>query len=349
MSKFPPTYVEGFHNEESVLKMRYNVLEGTELQVSHLSLGGGAFSSFYGGLNEEEAIKTIQDAIKQGINFIDTAPWYGQGTSETILGKALQGIPRKAYYLATKVGRYELDFDNMFNFSTEKTMESFSNTLKRLDLDYVDLIQVHDIEFAPSPEIILNETLPYLLSLKREGKVKYIGATGYPLSVLRDIVESSSIPLNTVLSYCRNTLVDSALGKYIEFFQNKHVGVICASGHGMGLFTNSGPQSWHPASDEMKLVCKKASDYCKAEGVELGRLAIWHSMNQKGAATHVIGVNNRHLLQANLSVLYNGLSKKEIDVLEYVNKEYFTQIKDQHWEGVELARYWNYMNSKKTI
>lgn len=78
---------------------------------------------------------------------------------------------------------------------------------------------MHDIEFAPSLEIILNETLPCLLSLQREGKVKYIGATGYPLSELRDIVEISPIPLNTVLSYCRNTLIDSALGKYIDFFQ----------------------------------------------------------------------------------------------------------------------------------
>lgn len=88
------------------------------------------------------AIRTIQQAIRSGINYIDTAPWYGQGRSEEIIGLALKGIPREAYYIATKVGRYEFDVTKQMDFSAKKTRESITKSLGLLGLDYVDVIQV---------------------------------------------------------------------------------------------------------------------------------------------------------------------------------------------------------------
>lgn len=90
----------------------------------------------------EEAIATVHKAIKSGINYIDTAPFYGQGRSEEVLGMALKGIPRSAYYIATKVARYENNYEGMFNHSAKKTRESVEKSLKLLGLDYVDVIQV---------------------------------------------------------------------------------------------------------------------------------------------------------------------------------------------------------------
>lgn len=92
--------------------------------------------------DEAEAIATIHKALKVGINYIDTAPYYGQGRSEEVLGKALKTVPRSAYYLATKVGRYEKTYDKMFDYSAKKTRESVEKSLKLLGLDYVDVIQV---------------------------------------------------------------------------------------------------------------------------------------------------------------------------------------------------------------
>ncbi|EDW34434.1 GL21588 [Drosophila persimilis] len=97
----PATYVKGFHDEEKVRRMEYRKLGKTGLEVSKISFGGGALCANY-GFDLEEGIKTVQDALKSGINYIDTAPWYGQGRSEEVLGQALKDVPRESYYIATK-------------------------------------------------------------------------------------------------------------------------------------------------------------------------------------------------------------------------------------------------------
>lgn len=166
----------------------------------------------------EECKKTVHAALKAGVNYIDTAPWYGHGTSEEILGECLKDVPREAYYIATKVGRYEKDPKLMFDFSAEKTRESIDLSLKRLKVDYIDVIQVHDIEFAPSLDVIINETLPVLQEACRNGKAKYIGITGYPVHTLKECIEKSNIKLDMVLSYTRLTLIDRTLNEYVPFF-----------------------------------------------------------------------------------------------------------------------------------
>lgn len=164
--------------------------------------------------------------------------------------QALKGIPRQAYYIATKVGRYELDHENMFNFTAEKTRKSIEKSLKLLGVDYVDVIQVrwirqcasryqidqfyyqlsvfffrlltlqaHDIEFAPSLDIILTQTLPELSRQVADGKATFIGITGYPVFVLKECVERSNINISCVLSYTRLTLIDDTLLEYVPFFK----------------------------------------------------------------------------------------------------------------------------------
>lgn len=91
----------------------------------------------------KEAEATLVQALKSGVNYIDTAPWYGQGQSEECLGQILKDVPRSAYYIATKVGRYCTDYKNMFDFSAKRTRESVERSLELLGLEYVDVIQVN--------------------------------------------------------------------------------------------------------------------------------------------------------------------------------------------------------------
>ena len=84
----------------------------------------------------------------------------------------MKEVPRKAYYIATKVGRYELDILKMFDFSAQKTIESVDKSLRLLGLDYVDVIQVHDIEFAENIDQVLTETLPTLSRIVSQGKAR---------------------------------------------------------------------------------------------------------------------------------------------------------------------------------
>ncbi|KZC04078.1 D-arabinose 1-dehydrogenase [Dufourea novaeangliae] len=312
----PPTYVEGFHDLEAVKAMEYRPLGNTGLLVSKLSLGCGPFGCHYGTYDEEEAIEVIRQGIKQGINYIDTAPWYGQGRSETLIGKALKGIPRKAYYIATKIGRYELDYENMFDFSKEKTRRSFKRSLELLGLDYVDVIQIHDIEFAPSLDIIITQTLPELSAKVAEGKAKYIGITGYPVSILKECIEQSNIPISCILSYARFTLIDDTLLEYIPFFKSKNIGIINAASPCMGLLTNNGPPAWHPSSEQTKKICADAGKCCKDHDVELAKLAMWYSLQWEDISTYLVGSQNLKQLKMNLDVLRNGITEKEQSLLK---------------------------------
>ncbi|EDW14059.1 L-galactose dehydrogenase [Drosophila mojavensis] len=322
----PATFVKGFHNEELVHRMEYRKLGGTNLRVSKIALGGATLSALFDKkFDEEEGIRTVQEAIKSGINYIDTAPFYGQGQSEQVLGKALMDVPREAYYIATKVGRYELEPDRMFDFTAAKTRESVKKSLGLLGLDYVDVLQVHDVDAAPSLDLVLKETIPVLEEFVKAGKARFIGITGYDVDVLKECAERAKGRVNIVLSYARYTLLDNTLLRHMKAFRELNVGVICAAAHALGLLTNAGPQAWHPGSPELQQVGRQAAEICKQRGVELGKLAMYYSTQLEGAATFLIGIPNRRLLQVNLDAVLNGLNSAEQEVLQYLRENVFKQ------------------------
>ncbi|XP_044751205.1 L-galactose dehydrogenase-like [Coccinella septempunctata] len=339
MVDFPPTFVDGFHDEKKIRKMKYNKLGPTDLMVSRLSLGSGGFSHFYGDYSLEECRLLVRESLESGINYIDTGPWYGHGTAEKILGQCLRDIPRQAYYIGSKVGRYEADPKFMFDFSAEKTRESVKKSLETLGVGYIDVMQVHDCEFASSLDIILNETLPTLQEFVNEGKIRFIGITGYPNSILKEVIERSRVKISTVLSYTRLTMIDRSLNEFIPFYKTHDIGIINASVHAMGLLTNGGPQIWHPASDYLKKICLEAGNFCKENGVELGKLALHFALLQNGPDTILTGVNTRALFEINLDVVQNGLSEKELQVYEEVMIRFFSALEETHWEGVELKKF----------
>ncbi|XP_065091386.1 uncharacterized protein LOC135712336 [Ochlerotatus camptorhynchus] len=347
MDQLPSTFVENFHDEASVRKMKYNSFGNTGLFVSKISLGTGTLSKLYGDLGETDGANAVRLALKKGINYIDTAPFYGQGRSEEILGHALKDVPRQAYYVATKVARYEMEYDKMFDFSAKKTRASVEKSLKLLGVDYIDVVQIHDVEFAADLNVIWKETLPTLEALRAEGKLKYIGVSAYPMDVLKTVISGAPGRFDTVLCYCRNTLIDDSLKEYLPFFQANNLAVICASGHGMGLLTNSGPQTWHPAHYQTKQVCREAAEYCKQHGVELGKLAMYHFIQLDGPSTFLSGMQSKALVEINLAAFFDGLTDNERTVLAYLNERIFPNVAQRNWEGIEVKRYWSAMNSTK--
>ena len=130
--------------------MKYTDLGKTGLKLSHLCFGASSLGSVFRETNEAESIKAVEVAIDGGINFIDVSPYYGHYKAETVLGKALKNIPREKYYLSTKVGRYGKDGKNTWDYSGKRATESVYESLERLNVDYIDLINVHDIEFQAS-------------------------------------------------------------------------------------------------------------------------------------------------------------------------------------------------------
>ncbi|CAH2103100.1 unnamed protein product [Euphydryas editha] len=288
--------------------------------------------------DEEKSLELIKETLRRGVNYLETGPWYGQGTSERTIGKALKGVPRESFYIGSKIGRYEQDPAKMFDFSAERTAAGVDNTLKLLGLEYVDLIQVHDVTFAPDITVVLKETLPALEQAVRDGKARYIGIADYDIELMQEIVEESDIKISAVLSYAKSTLFDNRLQNYVKYFKNKGVGVINAAATGMGLLSNKGPQPWHPASDDIKAICRKASDYCRERNVELARIATWFTLSQPGIDTNICGFHNIEQLNDTLEVLEKGITEHEQYVLAEVQSRFFGKA-ILHWDDVELPAY----------
>jgi len=189
--------------------MQYNKLGHTDLNVSKLSYGASPLGSVFRNIKESEGIRTVHTAIDLGINLIDVSPYYGDTVAETVLGKALSSIPRDKYILSTKAGRYGADYDD-FDFSEKRIRKSLDESLQRLGTDSVDILYLHDIEFG-SLEQIFREALPCLQDLKTEGKVRYIGVTGYPLKIFEKTL-NSGFAIDCILTYCRFALHDTSQG-----------------------------------------------------------------------------------------------------------------------------------------
>lgn len=259
----------------------------------------------------------------------------------------MKQIPREAYYIATKVGRYNKPGTyDQFDYSAKRTRESVEKSLQLLGVDVIDVIQIHDIEFEENLEPVLNECLPTLEKLREEGKIRFIGVSAYPLSRLKEAITLSPGRFDAILGYARYTLVDNTFADYLPFFQEHQLGIVCAAGHAMRLLTNFGPEPWHPASDEIKALCNKARNVCIENGIDLAKLAMHHFLQFKGPATFLVGMENRKYLHTNLEAFYCGLTEKEATILETLQRTIFSQIKNGHWEGAEIALYREFMKTK---
>src|SRR3954447_14225837 len=131
--------------------MHYRELGDTGLSVSLLGFGASSLGGVFRQTDDGESIRTVHTALDLGINLIDVSPYYGATRAEAVLGKALREIKRDRYYLATKVGQYG---EGEFDFSAERVTRSFDESCARLGVDYVDLLQCHDIEFASIDQIV---------------------------------------------------------------------------------------------------------------------------------------------------------------------------------------------------
>ncbi len=259
--------------------MVYNEIGKTGMRVSALSFGASSLGGVFHGIREEEGIRAVHVAVDNGINFIDVSPYYGHLKAEQVLGKALREIPRDKYYLSTKVGRYGKDGVNTWDYSAERVTRSVYESMERLGIDYIDLINVHDIEFqAALPgglQKVVDETLPALVKLRDEGIVRHVGITDLQPENLQWVVDHSPEgTVESILCFCHYSLNDDMLTDYLDYFEERGIGVINASPFSMGLLSSRGAPDWHPAPESLRDACKRAAEYCAAQGYPIEELAI---------------------------------------------------------------------------
>jgi L-galactose dehydrogenase len=273
--------------------MEYRPLGKTGLRVSALGYGASPLGSVFREIDEAAGVRAVHTAIDLGINFIDVSPYYGATRAESVLGKALREIPRDRYLLATKVGRYGQD---EFDFSSGRVARSVEESLQRLGVETIDLIQCHDIEFGSLDQVV-EETIPALRRLRGEGKVRFIGITGLPLGIFPAVLDRT--PVDTVLSYCHYTLNDTSLEDLFPYLREKEIGVINASPLAMGLLTERGAPAWHPAAPEIQAACARTAAHCRSRGVDLAQLALQFAVGAPEVATTLVGTASPQNLRKN--------------------------------------------------
>src|SRR5215207_3111358 len=212
--------------------MERRALGKTGLNVSWLSFGASSLGQEFGPVDLGEAVKSVRVALDLGMNFIDTSPYYGRGMSEVLLGVALRDVPRYSYTLCTKLGRYA---PAHFDFSAKRVAESIDVSLERMKTDHLDVILCHDIEYVDMNQIV-DETLPAIAKAKQQGKVKFVGVSGYPMRIFRWILERAE--LDVILSYNHYTLQNTMLADIVPMLKSKGVGVMNAAPFSARLLTN---------------------------------------------------------------------------------------------------------------
>ena len=235
----------------------------------------------------DDALRSVRTALDCGLNFIDTSPFYGRGMSEVLLGIALRDVPRDNYTLCTKLGRYDLAH---FDFSARRVAESVDVSLHRLGTDHLDLCLCHDIEFVAMQQIV-DETLPALRKVQQQGKVRFIGFSGYPQKIFKYICEQT--PVDCVLSYNQCTLQNTRFAdETVPYLKSKGVGALNAGPFSARLLTNAPLPKWLKEPEDVKTAARAAAAHCAKRGVDIAKLALQFSLTHPDITTTVAGSAN---------------------------------------------------------
>jgi L-galactose dehydrogenase len=258
----------------------------TDMDLSVLSFGASSLGAEFRKIDLGEALASVQVALDHGMNLIDTSPYYGRGLSESLLGIALDGVPRDSYYLCSKLGRYA---PQHFDFSAKRVRESIDVSLQRMKTDYLDIILCHDIEFVELSQIV-EETLPELEKIKAAGKVKHIGISGYPMKIFREI--AAQAPLDVILSYNHYTLQNTMLADIVDEMKGQGIGIMNAAPFSARLLTNAKLPDWHAATPEVREVAAAAAKHCTEAGTDIAKLALQFSIANPDMTTCIAGSAN---------------------------------------------------------
>ncbi len=266
--------------------MERRPLAGTGLELSVLAFGASSIGAEFRPIDVPEALRCVQVALDRGMNYIDTAAYYGRGMSEVMLGRVLPEIPRESYVLSTKLGRYA---PQHFDFSARRVSESIDISLERMRLDHLDIVYCHDIEFV-NLDLIVEETLPALRKEVEKGKVRYIGVSGYPMKMFKEMLARTD--LDVILTYNHYTLQNERALELVEPCTEKGVGLINAAPFSARLLTAGPLPSWHKSTPDVREVAAKAAAHCTERGTDIAKLALQYSVANKAFASCVTGSAN---------------------------------------------------------
>ena len=313
--------------------MEYRQLGKSDLSVSTIGYGAWGIGGkpFWSTEGEENSIRSIEKSIDLGINFYDTAPVYGFGYSEELLGRALQS-KRKDVIIATKCGLVwkKEDLKAIRKRATrESILEEIDLSLKRLRTDYIDLYQVH----WPDESTPIEETMNTLLQIQKEGKIRYIGVSNYSVDQMKESLNYGQIiSLQPMYSMLERDIEKESLPFCVE----NDIGIICYSPLASGVLTgkydeNTKFQDWRGQGiignftgdvyvSHIKKV-KNLKKIAQKHDKTLAQLAINWLLHQKGVTTAIVGVKNPDHVEQNMSSVGWDIPDNDLKIISDILNE----------------------------
>jgi aryl-alcohol dehydrogenase-like predicted oxidoreductase len=331
--------------------MRYRRLGRTGLAVSEICLGtmtfgGDGFWKVIGALEQDTVTKLVRGAFDKGVTFIDTADVYSNGLSEQVTGKAIKDLPRDELVIATKVfgrmGAYgsrektpeaerRYNNTNLWGLSRKHVFDAIDASLARLDLDYVDLYQVHSFD----PAVPLEETLEALDEVVKSGRARYIGLCNHAAWQIAKALGISE--RNGLARYESLQMYYSIAGRDLErevvpLAKDQQLAILpwspLAGGFLSGKFTRNGAGEGRRAAFDFPPVDKEKAydiiDVMKelgdARGVSVAQIALSWLLHQKHVTSVIIGAKTEAQLNDNLGATSVELSSDDLQRLDEVSK-----------------------------
>jgi len=323
--------------------MEYRKLGNSDLNVSVVTFGAWAAGGWmWGGADRSEAVKAIQAGFDYGVTSIDTAPVYGQGTSEEIVGEAIKGIPRDKVQILTKYGLNWEDTKGEFYFSSKNNqgkpidiyrysgkqsiIKECETSLRLLGTDYIDLYQIHWAD----PTTPVQETMEAVAQLIKEGKVRYAGVCNYNVVLMKEAAKYINLVSDQVSYSMVKRDIEQELVPYL-IENNKSVlaysplqrGLLSGKikpGHSFAEGDTRVDQPYY--SDKniplINAFLEKIKPLADEKNATLGQLVIRWTVEQPGITIALVGARNAAQAIENAKAAQLKLSAEEIS---FINSE----------------------------
>jgi D-threo-aldose 1-dehydrogenase len=300
--------------------MEHRRIGSTGVEVGRLALGGAPLAGLYQAVTDDQAERTVRRALEQGIRYVDTAPHYGAGRSEQLIGQALAQRPRSSFAVSTKVGRRlrprppteppddagfaaEPAYKREWDWSRDGIRRTLSESLDRLGLDRVDVAYLHDPD--DHEDQVYAEAYPALVRLRDEGVVTAIGAGMNQTAMLTRFAER--LDIDVVLCAGRYTLLDrSAREDLLPTCLERSISVIVGGVFNSGLLADpnlGAAYDYAPAPPDLVGRARQLRDACAAHGVALRAAALQFPLRHPAVTSVLVGCRSPEEVDDNVASL----------------------------------------------
>ncbi len=323
-----------------------------DMNKNRVGLGTFPLADVFSHISKDGAKDIVRQFIDKGGYYIDTAPMYGFGEVETLIGEALHTYPRESYYIATKCGYIDVEGKSFQTIQKsgkyDDVIRECERSLKRLNIDYIDLYFMH----SPDPQTPIEETMRALIKLQTEGKIREIGTSNVNLFELKEYNQSGKI------SFIQNrfSLLNRSIEPELEEYMMEHaIKLVPYQVIDRGQLTGkvfegienlregdlrTGRSDWLPEkvdviADWVKL---SLSPIAKRLGITLGQLSIAWALHQKYMGFVIVGNTNPAYTEINLKANDVKLDASTLLEIDNAYKSLETQVREKYGQSIREFR-----------